>query len=233
MDNTIRRIAIRTDDGLALRAEVTPGDSTQSCGLVICHPHPLHGGNMFNPVVTALMQAAVSLGMPALRFNFRGTNGSEGNYQDGVGEQRDVIAAVNWLGGHDVGNPHETTEGRTIVLAGYSFGADVALQVDHPAVAGWLAVAPPLTMTPDSSTPPSVDSGLPAGADQRPTLVIAGTNDQFRSADAAGEKVRTWGTTEVKALAGADHFLATELNTIQKVAADFLSRIQANPPQGL
>ena len=64
---------------------------------VICHPHPLHQGSMLNKVVHTVSRAMIDLGVPALRFNFRGVGASDGQYGDGVGETDDVLAACEWM----------------------------------------------------------------------------------------------------------------------------------------
>ena len=69
-----------------------PGN-TQIRGIaVICHPHPVHGGTMQNKVAHTLARAFVMQGFGALRFNFRGVGGSDGEYADGWGEIDDVEA---------------------------------------------------------------------------------------------------------------------------------------------
>lgn len=83
-------------------------------GVVISHPHPLYGGNMNNFVVTMIAATYAEKGWSTLRFNFRGTGASSGKYEDGIGEQYDIQAAVDYLKSHGVS---------TIELAGYSFGA--------------------------------------------------------------------------------------------------------------
>ena len=60
-----------------------------SAGVVICHPHPLYGGDMDNPVVVRVQEVCADLGVATLRFNFRGVGGSGGAHGDGVGEQDD------------------------------------------------------------------------------------------------------------------------------------------------
>ena len=57
-------------------------------GVVICHPHPLHGGSMDNNVVLALALGLVEEGFVTLRFNFRGVGGSEGEHTKGEKESR-------------------------------------------------------------------------------------------------------------------------------------------------
>ena len=83
-------------------------------GAVISHPHPLMGGDMRNPVVEILAESLFAGGLSTLRFNFRGVGMSEGVFDEGRGEQEDVLAAVTYLERQGI---------REIVLAGYSFGA--------------------------------------------------------------------------------------------------------------
>ncbi len=85
---------------------------------VVCHPHPQHGGTMDNKVVTTLVRAYGELGLPAVRFNFRGVGASAGHYDDGRGEVDDLVAVANWFRGY-------CGAGR-LLLAGFSFGSSVA-----------------------------------------------------------------------------------------------------------
>lgn len=66
-------------------------------GVVITHPHPLYGGDMHNPVVETIRRAYRMKGVATLRFNFRGTGESEGQHDNGVGEQDEVLAALSFL----------------------------------------------------------------------------------------------------------------------------------------
>ena len=83
---------------------------------VICHPHPLYGGSMWNNVVDALEIGFSQAGFTTLKFNFRGVGGSTGRYDGGAGEMRDVASACLFLKEH-------TGDRERLVLAGYSFGA--------------------------------------------------------------------------------------------------------------
>ncbi len=85
-------------------------------GVVICHPHPLYGGSMWNNVVDALEMGFFQAGFSTLKFNFRGVGASTGRYDEGAGEMRDAAAACRHLQEH-------TGVGERFVLAGYSFGA--------------------------------------------------------------------------------------------------------------
>jgi hypothetical protein len=88
---------------------------------VVCHPHPRGGGTMNNNVVYRAAKALVAGGVTTLRFNFRGVGASTGAYADGVGEEDDVRAAVDYL--------REQAPGLPIWIAGFSFGARVGLTV--------------------------------------------------------------------------------------------------------
>lgn len=109
---------------------------------IVCHPHPLFGGNMDNKVVTTLSRAAREAGAAVLRFNFRGVGASQGAYSDGVGETEDLIVVHHWL--------TQAFPGRRLWLAGFSFGAYVAargaevLAVNNTPAAALMLVAPPV-----------------------------------------------------------------------------------------
>lgn len=70
---------------------------THLAGVVVCHPHPLYGGDMDNYVVSALCRGLVEQGIAALRFNFRGVGRSTGTYGEGKGEIEDARSALTYL----------------------------------------------------------------------------------------------------------------------------------------
>jgi len=134
-----------------------------SAGVVICHPHPLYGGDMDNPVVVRVQEVCADLGLATLRFNFRGVGGSGGAHGDGVGEQDDARAALEALA--------RATGGAPSAIAGYSFGARIAALVacGDPRVGGLAMIAPPLGM---------YDFACIEGV-RAPTLMVAGTADSY------------------------------------------------------
>src|SRR5438093_5275897 len=106
-------------------------------GVVVCHPHPMYGGDMHNNVVDAVCETAVTEGIAALRFNFRGIGASEGRYDNGVGEQDDVRAALAYL------RELPEVDSARVALAGYSFGAAVALQAADHQLSAFIAASLP------------------------------------------------------------------------------------------
>jgi alpha/beta superfamily hydrolase len=95
-----------------------PVDGVVQGTAVIAHPHPLFGGTMHNKVVQTLARAFVQSGWRAVRFNFRGVGASEGTYDEGRGEVRDMLRVIDQL----------APEG-PLALAGFSFGAFVTSHV--------------------------------------------------------------------------------------------------------
>lgn len=96
-------------------------------GVVVAHPHPLHGGTMAQPVVYRCAQACRELGFATLRFNFRGVGRSGGLYS-GHDEYRDVEAAAGYLGARLRAEAVGGLSGERLPLAvvGYSFGSIMA-----------------------------------------------------------------------------------------------------------
>src|SRR5260370_19256463 len=88
---------------------------------IVCHPHPLYGGSMYNNVVDAALQAIWELGWASLRFNFRGVGESEGEHSGGAGEAMDAAAAVKFATSQ-AGVPPDRA-----VLGGYSVGPVAAM----------------------------------------------------------------------------------------------------------
>ena len=89
--------------------------------VVLCHPHPQHGGTMDNKVVQTLARAAVQLGWRAQRFNFRGVGASQGRWDHGAGEVDDALAVI--AAQRDPALP--------LALGGFSFGGYVAAAAAH------------------------------------------------------------------------------------------------------
>jgi hypothetical protein len=113
-------------------------------GVVVCHPHPLYGGDMYNNIVEAIEEGFSGKGFSTLRFNFRGVGGSGGSYDEKGGEARDVLSAVSFL--RDSLAPNAS-----IMLAGYSFGAWVCAiagaQVKESKIEGLFLVGYPFSFS--------------------------------------------------------------------------------------
>jgi len=119
-----RRIESLFIDGPAGRLEALieePEHDEPREALLVCHPHPQHGGTMHNKVVYRIARGLRRAGAVVLRFNYRGVNLSEGTYDKGVGEAEDARAALAVLRARYPELPFS--------LAGFSFGARIVLQL--------------------------------------------------------------------------------------------------------
>jgi uncharacterized protein len=111
-------------EGLLRLPDATTASASASgprMAAVVCHPLPTGGGTMHNKVVFRVAQALGELGMPVLRFNFRGAGRSTGTFDGGRGEKDDVRAALDELARRYPDLP--------LCLAGFSFGAKVGLPI--------------------------------------------------------------------------------------------------------
>ncbi len=177
---------------------------------LVCHPHPLYGGTMHNKVVFKVAQALQMLGMLALRFNFRGVGRSTGTYDEGRGEMDDVRYALEFLSRRYPGLP--------VILAGFSFGAYVALQVACI----------------DDRVQAMIGLGVPARMFDaeylmdchKPKLIVQGTKDElapYSLAAAWFEHVPA--PKSMVAVQGADHFFQGHLDEVQAIITTFIQNI--------
>lgn len=197
-------VLLDTIDGLRLVGDFVLPPSPWG-GAVVAHPHPRYGGDRHHPVVEAVHEALGAAGLASVRFDFRGVGGSEGAYGDGVDERLDVLAALEAVLPLAGDGP--------VVLAGYSFGALVTLEVTDPRVSGWLAVAPPLGLG---------GAGAPlAAADHRPKHLAVPEHDQFCPPERVAEQCAGWTATSWTAVPMADHFLAGRAAAVAEVAVSF------------
>ena len=200
-------VTIDVSPQLTLEARLSAPPSPGG-GIVICHPHPLYGGDMDNPVVVRIQEVCAELGLATLRFNFRGVGGSTGNHANGVGEQDDAVAAIDVLA--------KTVGGRPLVIAGYSFGARISALVAgrDTRLSGVALIAPPLKM---------YDFGGPE--DRRmPTLVVAGTADAYCPADEFRKLGARFPWVETVSVEGADHFFFGKLFPLGQAVGEWARR---------
>ncbi len=193
-----------------------PDGDGRFAGVVVCHPHPLYGGSMDNNVVQAVVGALVGRRIAAFAFNFRGAGRSQGSFDNGRGEQEDVRAAIDWL------RAQPEVAGERLGLAGYSFGASVAL----PAARGEGRVrALALVSLPLMDGVQVAQAGEALGALTIPKLLVCGDDDFVVPLAALEEVVRRAGEPkEIRLVPGADHFWWGNEVTVAETVADFFSR---------
>ncbi len=166
---------------------------------VVCHPHPLHGGNLDNKVAQTLARAFLQAGLTAVRFNFRGVGASAGVHDDGVGEVQDTLAVAAAF----------AQPGLPLVLAGFSFGGFVAAQAAQALAATGTPAAQLVLVGPAASR--FAMPGVPAGS-----LVIQGEADDVVPLAA----VLDWARPQVQpvtVLPGVGHFFHGQLPLLKSL----------------
>ena len=226
---TVEAFAVEavTSDGIELEAEAAwPGSRRpQSAGsddgssggtavavAVLSHPHPLYGGDMWNPLVDHLFRALPASGIAALRYNFRGTGRSGGSHDDGKAEQLDAAAAFDAAVGL-AADRSRTADPPPVVSAGWSFGGDVSLAAGHDALSAWIGIAAPLRIVDPAE--------MAAPRDPRPKLLLVPEHDQFRAPAEATDIASGWTNTRLEVIPGGDHFLMGHARAVVEHIATF------------
>ena len=190
-----KRITFESD-GLEIEGLFSRSESDRAA--VVTHPHPLYGGDMHNPVVAAVAAVYQQMGYATLRFNFRGTGGSRGSHDKGIGERRDVAAALEFL---------KQSGGRRLDLAGYSFGAwvNAHLPCGAAAVERMVMVSPPVGF---------IEFDEVAGIECL-ELVVTGSRDDIAPVAAIQGALPDWNPkARLEVIGGADHFYSGRMDEL-------------------
>ncbi len=183
---------------------------------VICHPHPLFGGSLQNKVVHTLARALQQLGLPTVRFNFRGVGGSEGGYGGGAGETDDTLAVIDYAA--------TRWPGQGLTLAGFSFGGMVAYQAALTCAAPYLITVAPAVGRPEF-----------AQAERRPQaqwLIVQGAADDLVDCAAVQAfAARFEPPPLLRILPGAEHFFHGRLTELRDIVVEFRGRKNAESPE--
>lgn len=191
-----------------------PAGIVSPCAAVVCHPHPEYGGTMTNKVVHMLAKSFNEVGVPAVRFNYRGVGASAGSYDEGNGETDDALAVLDWAA--------QRWSGAQLWLAGFSFGGAVAIRAAVQRAVRRLVTVAPAIQRVDVET-----KKLP----QCPWLLIQGDRDEL--VDAAD--IQRWAETlasppQVAMLPGVDHFFHGRLNELRDLVVDWIGKDAAKWP---
>ncbi|ARU22001.1 alpha/beta hydrolase [Ralstonia pseudosolanacearum] len=176
---------------------------------LVGHPHPLFGGTKDNKVAQTLARTFVGLGYATVRPNFRGVGKTEGTHDNGIGEQDDMLAVLDWMRTQAEWSPEVAT--LPLALGGFSFGSFVVSQVARRlAEAGTPAERLALVGTATSRWDVAP---VPAN-----TIVIHGELDDTVPLAA----VLDWARPQelpVIVIPGADHFFHRKLHLIRQQIA--------------
>jgi alpha/beta superfamily hydrolase len=197
-------------EGAGIEGLLSPDKGPFKGAIIICHPHPLFGGDMHNTVVVALARVAAMWSFTSLRFNFRGVGESTGTFGGGISERKDVRGAIDFIA--------ERRKPTVILLAGYSFGAIVCLPVgaDDERIRGIIGVAPPLEM---------FDFGFLRDC-PKPKLFVCGDRDDICPSSKMEEFFQALPDPKwLRVLPGIDHFFYGKRGLLEGAIGGFLERM--------
>ncbi|MBS0380471.1 MAG: alpha/beta hydrolase [Proteobacteria bacterium] len=184
----------------------TPAEGPPRAVGVVCHPHPLYGGNMDHKVVHTVARAFGERGAASIRFNFRGVGASAGAYDEGRGETRDALAVIEYARGRWPGLP--------LWLGGFSFGGAVAVlaaATSHPDLL--VLISPGVTKIDVTHAP----------GPACPWLIVQGDADDVVPADFVLDWARTLTPAPTLALlAGAGHFFHGRITDLKDAVLRFI-----------
>ena len=177
--------------------------------VILCHPHPRYGGNMFDTLINHISTYLLDSGIATLRFNQRGVGMSSGETGDGPEELKDTQSVVNMT----TINPK--IDGSRLGIVGYSFGAWMALEssLRSNSIKSLVSIACPQNKFAQYGTVQIT----------QPKLLILGDRDhdftigQFRFlSNRMSEPKRT------EVITGADHFFRSHTELVAELAGEFL-----------
>jgi len=186
----------------------SPSAGSPPIAAVVCHPHPLFGGTMHNKVVYQAAKSLDALGLPVLRFNFRGTGMSEGKHDLGVGEREDVRAALDFLASEFPNIP--------LLVAGFSFGCWVGLRVgcEDERVTSLIGLGAPVN---------NADFSYLARCG-KPKLFVHGSNDIYGDPVKLNNLVASLpGENKIVVVEDADHFFVGKLDQVDAAIANWMN----------
>lgn len=208
-------IELHTADGLTLVGELALPESVAPVAtLVFLHPLPTGGGFMDSHIIRKAAARLPALAdLAVLRFNFRSVTSprgtSEGEFGDGILEEHDVAAAMDFVAQR--GLPHPW-------LVGWSFGTEVTLKwgLRFP-IDGAILLSPPLMRTTDA------ELARWAGSGKRLVALVPELDDYLRPAEAR-ERFAVVPETEFVAVEGGKHLWVGEPQ-VARVLNEIVGRV--------
>ena len=170
---------------------------------------------MNNRVTHVIYKAFAEMGCPVIRFNFRGVGLSDGEHGDGIGELTDTMFVLDWMQSiNDVQRP--------IVVAGYSFGAWIVMQLlmRRPEVNGFISVCPPANAYDFSFLAPCPVPGM----------IIMGDKDNICSISEVDKLVDRLNaqkgvSIDYRVLKDCDHMFTDKLDELKQAVKDYIGNM--------
>ncbi len=202
-----------TNNDVTLEAELFQSKlGTEDVLVLICHPHPQYGGNMFNNVVTGVFNKLVKNKISCMRFNFRGVGRSTGSHSNGIGELSDVHACIDFV--------INERKFEKIFLCGYSYGAAIGCSAVgySDKIVGYISISFPWDFMGSKYKELSQSS--------KPKLFIQGDKDSVANYGNFQENFDYYlDPKKKKIVEGADHFYGNYEEQVADIVLEFLRNL--------
>jgi uncharacterized protein len=175
--------------------------------VVYGHPHPQYGGTMHTKTVFQSSKALARIGCVVVRFNFRGVGRSAGAWADGIGEQQDFRAALDFTSRRYPDAPLWT--------AGMSFGSWIALTVgaEDERVSVLLGISMPVSR---------YDYGAVAASSKAKFFIHGERDEVCPLKDVREFYARASDPKELVVIDGADHLFDGKVSEVADAVEDLL-----------
>lgn len=197
-------LTLSTSDNLKLVAELaTPVSVKPVATLLTLHPLPTHGGFMDSHILRKAVNRLPALAdLAVLRFNTRGTSSpqgtSDGSFGNGIEEEKDLEAALEFLRSQDTG---------PVWLVGWSFGTEIAIKYGFDKdIAGAILLSPPLRRAGEADLEKWAGSG-------RRLVALVPEHDNFLPPEPAAKRFSVLPEAEMIYVDDAKHLWVGESST--------------------
>jgi uncharacterized protein len=186
-----------------------PAGEARGAG-VVSHPHPLGGGTMHNKVVFRAAAGLADAGLATVRYNFRGVGASDGEHDEGRGEQQDLRDVLDYVSAN--------YPGKEITHAGFSFGTWVGSRVamDDDRVVRLISIGTPVDKYGNFDYLEDL---------RKPILFVHGDKDEFGSVEslkALVERVSKVTETKLVIFENCGHFFDEHLNELRETIKEWI-----------
>ena len=172
---------------------------------------------MNNKIVIAIFQTFVKNNFSVCRFNFRGVDLSDGNFDNGQGELSDAAAVLDWI-------EKENLDNSQCWIAGFSFGSLIAMQLlmRRPEINRFITVSSQPNVYDFTFLSPCPTSGL----------MLYGNNDELVTPEHTNflsQRLTNQKGVEVgfQAIEGANHFFSKKEKELSSALDKYIKKESA------
>jgi len=210
----VKKIFI-SNENVKLEAEYIEFHNDKNCGILLTHPHPEFGGNMYNNVVSGIFNALMANNISCLRFNFIGV----GRSMNISSKKQDPIKQVKFCSDYLM----QRKIIQKVLICGYSYGAAIGCSVINynDDIIGYIAISFPWDFMGENYKSLSQSD--------KPKLFIQGDRDDIAFYNNFKGHYSFYNDPKAfKIIEGADHFYRGYENKLAELVVSFYNKLILN-----